>query len=228
MVTIDTKTHIYKDETGIRYYSVTQILKRYKVPFDADGKQAIKSAAKKGVTVEEIKRQWKEAGDVANSHGTNVHKSLQDYVEQGLINEEHKKIIASFIKLGINDVRSEEIVSHQGLKIAGTVDLIERYKDRINIYDFKTNKQIRKFSEYGNRFLPPISHLEECEYINYALQLSLYAWMLEQKGEKIGKLAILWINPKTQEMEEIPTVYMKETVMNLIKDFNIKRASDAN
>lgn len=223
MVILDPKTHIYTDENNIRYWSVTQILSTYKPPFDPEGRMAAAVAKREKTTVAAIKQKWRDAGDKANAHGTSVHKSLEDYILEGTINEEHSTIIGSFIKLGIDNVKSEQIVWHQGFKLAGTVDLIEQSKNKINIFDFKTNKEIRFFSQYNARFLGPLEHLELCEYNNYCLQLSIYAWMLESKGENIGRLGILWVDPATLIMKLIPVPYMKETVINLLKNFNYKQ-----
>lgn len=77
-----------------------------------------------------------------------------------------------------------------------------RYAD---IDDYKTNDEI----ELTNRFssmLPPIEHLGDCNFNHYSLQLSIYAWMLEQFGFTIRSLCF------HHYREKYEVKYLKEEV----------------
>jgi hypothetical protein len=114
-------------------------------------------------------------------------------------------------------LRTEELLFNTEYKIAGTADLIEEFPSgRLNVWDFKTNKVIDYNSKYNKRMLAPIDHLEACAYTKYSLQLSIYAWMLEQNGAKIGRLGILWID-KDHKMHLIPTMFQKHTVETMLE-----------
>jgi hypothetical protein len=69
--------------------------------------------------------------------------------------------------------------------------------------------------------LEPLNNLMECEYNVYSLQLSLYAYLLEKMypQAKIGKLAIMWLNPHTEEWKTFAVPYMKYDVIRLLQDF---------
>ena len=95
------------------------------------------------------------------------------------------------------------------------MDLKEEKGGQVNIFDFKTNKEIEFTSKYNKRLFHPISHLEDCNYNKYALQLSFYAYLSELNAERIGRLALLWINDN-DEIITYPVPYMKETIKAII------------
>ena len=84
-------------------------------------------------------------------------------------------------------VYSEELVWVDEYKVAGTADLIIEHNDyEFSVGDFKTNKSIDFCSKYGDRLLDPVSHLSDCNYNIYSLQLSLYAYLFSLRtGKKI-------------------------------------------
>jgi hypothetical protein len=52
-----------------------------------------------------------------------------------------------------------------------------------------TNKEIKTFNNYQN-LKYPVSHLQDCNLNHYNLQLSIYAWMLEQFGFEVIAMEI--------------------------------------
>jgi hypothetical protein len=79
-----------------------------------------------------------------------------------------------------------------------------------------TNKKIDTTSMFGN-MLDPVSHLNDCNYNHYRLQISVYAWMLEQAGYKVRGTRFTHLNN--------PYIfnYMKdevEAILGIKKDFN--------
>ena len=84
----------------------------------------------------------------------------------------------------------------------GTFDILFYYKDPRNdeksglcIFDFKTNKELRKdFSRENGRFLlPPFGDLYEESLSFYTLQLSCYQIPLEDIGLKVIARRIVWL-----------------------------------
>lgn len=84
----------------------------------------------------------------------------------------------------------------------GTFDILFYYKDPNNdensglcIFDFKTNKDLRKdFSRENGRFLlPPFGDLYEESLSFYTLQLSCYQIPLEDIGLKVIARRIVWL-----------------------------------
>lgn len=223
MITLDEATHIYTTSEGEPYISVSQILKNFQEPFDPDGHIARAVAKKRGVHSSVIKDEWKATADKANSHGTNIHSTLQNYIETGKepeINTIESEYVKSFKTIEFKGkVSCEVLLYNDKYKIAGTTDLKEKYKKRYNLWDYKTNKEITFFSKYDKTFLPPLNHLEDCKFNYYALQLSFYAWLCEQNNETIGRLGILWFDPeKVLHIFNVP--YMRYEIEAIINSKN--------
>ena len=96
--------------------------------------------------------------------------------------EAYNKIESQFLdfyeesKENLIPVRSELCVGSRSLGICSMVDQLY-YSNTLKglvIFDWKTNKKMNYRSKYQNMMLDPISHLEECEFSTYSLQLSLY------------------------------------------------------
>ena len=64
----------------------------------------------------------------------------------------------------------------------------------------------------------PVSHLPDCNYYHYALQLSLYAYFLEQElGYSCAGLELLWVNTNSQDFVVINSI----PVPNLIEEIDL-------
>ena len=77
----------------------------------------------------------------------------------------------------------EHLVYLKSVGVCGQGDRIEVVDDCIDVYDYKTNKKIETKS-FVNRLgkskkmLGPLAHLDECNYNEYALQLSTYMYIM--------------------------------------------------
>lgn len=226
MVTLDPNTHIYTNAKGEPYISVSQILKNFQEPFDPNGYIAKAVAKKRGISKYAVQAEWREGGEVANAHGTNIHTVLQTYLETGKIPKDDSPDFIYVNSLQeiefIGKLECEVILSNDIHKIAGTTDLKERYKKRFNLWDYKTNKEITFYSKYDKTFLPPLQHLEDCKFNYYALQLSFYAWLCEKAGETIGRLGILWFIPDTKKIQIFNVPYMRYEIDAIVNSTDFK------
>ena len=112
------------------------------------------------------------------------------------------------------------------LKVAGQIDLLVKDGNDIYIYDYKTNKEIKQKS-YFNRNKKsyecmkfPLNNVMDCNYMHYSLQLSLYAYLLQQINPefniKLLKLIHIDHNNKQTDYE---LEYMKERVEIMLKHY---------
>jgi hypothetical protein len=62
-------------------------------------------------------------------------------------------------------------------QICGLIDLPLFYYGTIHILDYKTNQKIEKQGFMGKKCTSPITHLQDCNYIKYSLQLEGYLEM---------------------------------------------------
>ena len=91
-------THQYINiETNEEYCSVSKLLGRYKEKFDAENISKW-VAKKRGVSQEEILKEWEDNKNFACDRGTDFHAAFENYVKYGEVDPLYKKIIEKFQK----------------------------------------------------------------------------------------------------------------------------------
>jgi len=205
--------HKYISEDGTDWLSVTSLISNFKQPFDADA-IALKSSKNKkskwyGLTPQEIKEAWKAEANRATTLGTWYHNcrekdicELNNIERKGVTVPIFKPIEVEGIKHSPNQkltdgVYPEHMVYLKSAGICGQSDLVEVINGEVHITDYKTNKEI-KLSGFTNwegqtqKMQPPISHLDDCHLNHYALQLSMYMFIILKHNPKLkfGSLTI--------------------------------------
>jgi hypothetical protein len=219
MISFDKVSHTYKNIfTNEDYTSATTLINKFKKKFDADF-YAKKVASKEGVTPEEIKKRWKQINNDSKTRGSNIHAAIDAYNKSGTTQEGFEEIIASLAKLNLYNAKNskcEELVYNHEFKLAGTADVIEDNGASFNVYDFKTNKKFNLTSDYKSFLLDPVSHMSECEYTIYSLQLSLYAFMYRtMTGKHVGKLGIVYLD-SSNNFNVYHTPYLYSDILKLL------------
>jgi hypothetical protein len=232
IVTLEPNQHRYFDQFGNEYTSVSKVLECVKNKFDPDGRILKASAAKRGISPEELQAEWKGKGKTATDHGTRIHNALERFQQTFTILPEDadleplvKSINGLFFNYGIT---YEELVIHsEAYMVAGTADKVcwksVKKDSAIDIFDYKTNisKGIQYEDSYRKYLKGPVSHLMDCNFNTYSLQLSLYAHMLQlTTGRPIGRLGIVFIPPGDfLSWKLIPVPYMKLEAAALLDYF---------
>lgn len=222
MVIFKEDTHQYFNEKGEEYISGTTFLHKFQLPFDQEKFATIK-AKKLGISVQEVKEMWKNNSKKACDYGTSVHLLMQNYVVNGSKEEGKESLYDSFNTIVMEDfmnavkVYSEQLVWIDEYKVAGTADLIIEHNDyEFSVGDFKTNKSIDFYNKFGQHLLNPISHLSDCNYNIYSLQLSLYAYLFSLKsGKKCRKLFLMHL--KDDKWNYIPCNNMEYEIRMMLK-----------
>ena len=205
--------HKYTSEDGTDWLSVTSVVSQFKQPFDAD-KIAVKSSKNKkskwyGMTPEAIKDAWKAEALRATTLGTWYHNQRESDICNFENMERHgftvpifKPIEENGVKISPNQkltdgIYPEHMVYLRSAGICGQSDLVEVVDGTVHITDYKTNKEI-KLEGYTNwegisqKMSPPLSHLDDCHLNHYAIQLSLYMYIIIKHNPKLkpGTLTI--------------------------------------
>jgi len=228
MITLIEETHKYfNTETNEEYASVSKVLSQFKKPFDKIY-WAEKKAKDYGTSVDEVLQMWDDLKDHSCVRGKNYHKIMEDFIVEGKRTEDNDSLYDSFSlniqPLGeVKGIHAERIVYSHDHKIAGMSDvIIDHPYNQFSIVDFKTNKNFRYHSKYGEYLLAPVDHLQSCEFNNYSLQLSLYAYMYSQlTGYKVKSLAINYLDQETQRWHNVPIHYMKYEALLLLRSFKV-------
>jgi len=223
MIKLIEETHKYiNTETGEEYTSVSAVLSQFKKPFDTKY-WAAKKAKDYGTTAEEVMDKWDKINDFSCHRGKNYHKIMEDFIIEYKETPGNSNLYSSFTHnlnlLGdANVIYAEKIVYNHEFKVAGMADVIVDHGSEFSIMDLKTNKQFRYLSKYNEYLLKPVDHLQSCEFNNYALQLSLYAFMYSQMtGKKLRALAINYLNTETERWRNIPIQYLRYEAYLLLK-----------
>lgn len=198
---------INEEDQHREWLSVTSFISNFKQPFEAD-KIAEKSSKSKrskwyGMTPEDIKTAWKAEADRATTLGTWYHNQRErDICEiatmerQGCTVPIFKPIEKEGIKYSPEQklsegVYPEHMVYLRSAGICGQSDLVEVINNKVYITDYKTNKEI-KIEGYTNwegvrqKMLPPVAHLDDCHLNHYALQLSMYMFIILKHNPKLS------------------------------------------
>lgn len=226
-VTLNHDTHVYTNtETGETYTSVTTFIGKYKKPFDKD-KWSKYVAQRDGLSQEEVLDKWSNITTTAQNRGTNVHLIMENYIKEKKIEKGYEEFVDSFIKktngiiLPDSKILSEELLYSHEHKLAGTADLIVENKNIFYVMDFKTNKKFNYTNKYNEYFFEPIDYLPQCEFTTYTIQLSIYARMHELlTGKKCAGMKVFYLREFKDKTfwQDIPMIYMKDTVDKLFMD----------
>jgi hypothetical protein len=190
----------------------------------------------------EILAEWDAKRDEAADHGNKVHKMFDKFLTNGEVVYPETKAFLQSIKDEYDQIYKEYccelMMCDPESGMAGITDWagIRKCKELIiDIDDFKTNlfkgivfdsisRKGGKVKHYNKFLKSPLSHLEQCNYTRYALQLSSYAYMMEkQLNARIGRLRIFWVefNPETEMIEYsgfIPIPYMRNEVIAIFAE----------
>jgi hypothetical protein len=214
-IEFDEPTHKYtiKGESN-KWISCTGFLHDFFPHFDPDKTIDKMMASPKwieskyyGKTKNQIKEEWSNSGKEASGAGTAMHLAIEQYmhgspevIEPSIKDSVEWKYFTNFWNDCGGDLvpyRSEWEVYSEPHKLAGSIDMIYYRKsdNKYVIYDWKRSKEIKTDNRFENGY-GPTSHLPNCNYWHYTLQLNVYKWFLETYyGLEIADLYIVILHP---------------------------------
>ena len=93
--------------------------------------------------------------------------------------------------------------------ICGQADLVEVVNGKVNITDYKTNKEIKEkgFTNWEgitSKMFKPVNNLDDCNLNHYNLQLSIYMYIILKHNPKLkpGKLTIQHVTFEKEKDDE--------------------------
>lgn len=121
-------------------------------------------------------------------------------------------------------IKSEFVIGDKESGICGSVDNLS-YNFKTNelvMFDYKTNKEIKRSNPRKETLLRELKHLPQCEFAKYSLQLSLYSTIIEKiTNFKVPKSYIVWVNGEA-DYELIECLDLKKE-SKLILDSYVKK-----
>lgn len=229
MLVFHPDNHSYESvnpEEKIDWISVTTLVSALKQGFDAPKIAAKVCKNKKskwyGLTPEKIIEIWNAESKRATDLGTFYHNQREaDILECDSITRYDVKLEVIAPKVDDRGVKTaseqkltdgiypEHLVYMKSAGVCGQSDLVEIADNIVYITDYKTNKEI-KTSSFVNweglsqKMDQPISHLDDCNYFHYALQLSIYMYMIIKHNPKLkpGSLILHHVAFETEGEDE--------------------------
>jgi len=216
-IIFNAEDHSYKSidsDENINWISVTTLISKFKNPFNAE-KVAKKVSKKKnskwfGIDPVEIQKIWNNESLRAMTLGTFYHNQREQDICSFSSIEREGFTIPVFVPKGEEDgikiaphqrldpgVYPEHMVYLKSAAICGQADLVEVVDGKVNIIDYKTNKEIKtksfkNWEGISERMSTPLTHLDDCNFNHYALQLSIYMYIIIKHNPKLrpGKIHI--------------------------------------
>ena len=197
-LTFDEASHSYTANGKPLTYSVSGLIKKLTIPFDA---QAVSAAMSRNsdLSQDEILQSWKTKGDLACKKGNEAHLFGELYPFNRHIKprtpQEHAIVkfwndIPEFIVPVIMELQ----MYHKEYLFAGTSDILlyNKQTGAFILGDYKSNADL--FKNYKcKKLLSPFNFLLDNPFNKYQIQLSLYQILLEQLNLKIEKRRIVWL-----------------------------------
>ena len=209
-IVFNAEDHSYKsiDATeGIKWISVTSLVSQFKEPFDSKGvaNRVTKNKKSKwyGIDPKKILEIWDNEANRATSLGTYYHNQREaDLCSFASIERDGVTVPVIIPVEEVNGLKHaplqkldpgvypEHMVFLKSAAICGQSDLVEVVNNKVYIIDYKTNKEIKtesfkNWDGLSKKMLSPISHLDDCNLNHYALQLSIYMYIILKHNPKL-------------------------------------------
>jgi len=224
--------HIYQsldenlDKDNINWTSVTSFISKFKPKFDqkAVAKKSCKNKRSKwyGLKPKEVIKIWEKETDRAITLGNWYHNQREsDMLDFKTIEREGIEIPiikplvdATGIKMAPVQklepgVYPEHFAFLKSACICGQADLVEVVNGKVNITDYKTNKEIKEkgFTNWEgitSKMFKPLTHLDDCNLNHYNIQLSIYMYIILKHNPKLkpGKLVIQHVSFEKEKDDE--------------------------
>ncbi len=210
----------------MEYLSVTTFINRFFKQFDANY-WAEKKAPKMGKTPEELLEEWRLKGEAAALQG----KVLHDNIEKFLLGQPHGEegsfhLFRKFHRENpaLLPYRTEWTIYDEEHQISGTIDLLDGHKGMYSLYDWKcsskligNNGEVITTNPFREKGLHPITHLDNTSYHHYALQQSMYRYILEKHyGIQLRACSLVVLHPNYTDYRVIKLPYLYHEIAAML------------
>lgn len=181
----------------------------------------------------EIDAEWRQKSEEAKETGTSVHEMIHNMLctdlprcrEYGIPTDQYQvEATENFLNSdGLFPEFRMEVKLDDDYTLVGVADLIIKDGNKVKIIDYKTSDKIEMKSRYemskkhSKKFKFPLSSVDDCNYQEYSLQLSIYAWMLKQINPELEIAGLEIYHIQDMKLKKIyPVTEMEKEVQKLI------------
>ncbi len=193
-IAFDAASHVYTvvcgDGRNVVCDSVTTVVDDLFDKFDADYWAQRKATPEHSAA--QIKAEWDAKGKTARDLGTQLHERIERYYlgydmdPEALSDRAFLNFIEFAREADLKPFRSEWRIFSERYRIAGTLDFLAFDGSGFDIYDWKRSAKIVDAAgtpvvadRFGKHAHWPVEHVPDTTYNHYALQVSLYRYILE-------------------------------------------------
>lgn len=230
-LSFEPESHTYFID-GEAFRSVTEVVDECFEQFDAE--YWSKRKAGSAQAARKLREQWEEKGRLAREAGTLLHSRIENHYlgnepDSEALQDHCFNLFKQFTRLfPLNPYRTEWQIYYEEARLAGTLDfLAEVAPDTYHIYDWKRSGKLidswgnlMQSNAYGKTGLHPVSHIPDTPLHHYALQLSIYRYILEKKyGMTVTDAFLGVFYPDLSKPFRIRVPYLLrevETLINLL------------
>lgn len=175
------------------------------------------------LTADEIKQQWADHAEDARNRGTEAHLQMELFFNSEPCRLDDPEVVVGLefvrkflLPLRVKPYRTEWEIFAVDEDVAGSIDLAVILPDgRLVLIDWKRSEKLpKKMRGYG-KLEAPFRHLPECAGVRYAMQLSLYQYVIEKYyGYRVAGRALASLHPNAPFCTATP--YLEDEVEYLM------------
>ena len=218
-------------EEGHKYYhsladrfliSTTTLIGKYKheSDYNIDG-----IAQRYEIPVSYVKHIWEAEKNRGTGSGSETHNYVEQLGNRNIVNydvplacvyQAHQFIKDYYMgNKGYVLFKQEFVLGNEF--VGGKPDNISlKENGMFSIIDYKTDKEINLRSEYGNKMKEFLNHLDDCEFIKYSLQTSIYRILFG--SELIDESFVIWFNRHSDKYQRIECVFLEDEANALLQE----------
>ena len=237
-LSFEPESHTYTVDGRI-FLSVTTIVGDMFEKFDADYWATKKATAKRPAEV--IKAEWEERAQLARDLGTEMHRRIEQYylgmnTEAWLTDSTFRHFCAFTWEHRLCPYRTEWAVFIEEHSIAGTIDFLADNGDgTVDLWDWKRSVKVVSpagelldYNRRGATGYAPIDHIPDTAYHHYALQLSVYRYILETKyGIKVRRSRLGVFHPELTKYQVVELPYLCDEAKAILDESTRRISKDA-
>lgn len=227
----DEKWHSYSYGSK-KLRSVSNFISQFKPPFDSEAISK-KESERTGEEQSSILERWRIKNQKSIFVGSSVHNWIENYYKglwQELPTDEDvlKRINSFNLAWGkylhkLTPIAFEKRIFNVEWGIAGTLDALFSYNDKIIILDYKSNEEFKDDDHPKgkyNKLLEPFDNLWQNHLNDYSIQVSMYSLILEHVADiKIDKCYLLHISNEGFQMRH--ALDLREPLLEFVKKSKI-------
>lgn len=219
--------HKYIVDGEVECESVTNIVADCFSKFDADYWAERKATAQ--CTPAMLKQQWEAKAHAARELGTQLHSRIERHYlgyepeAEALGERAFRHFLRFASERPLMPYRTEWAIFSKPYRVAGTLDFLAYDGHKFEIYDWKrSTKVVDKWGRpildnYGKYGLPPVQNIPDTTYHHYALQLSLYRYiLLAEYGIEVSACHLGVFHPDMASYHVVDVPYLPDEVKAIL------------